>query len=304
MDLPAAVAEHAAQITAMLRKVSGNLNIRNAEDRRPVAINKQVFLGEEFRQLWDRIKYRTTFRVQFDPERLIDVCAREIQTQLVVGKARFITQTVELQIDRGGVQASEAREGATFYDAHDFELPDIITYLQNETNLTRRTVVEIRRRMRLFIVDGIKYTKIGDEHFYAQEPFESNELYGYLSRNMLESTQSVYDHVVYDSDVEEAFARKFEDSGDVLVYAELPGWFKVDTPLGGYNPDWAVLVQVEGRPQLYFVVETKGNTFLDALRETERAKIDCGRKHFDALGNEARFTMASTYEDFLAKIAE
>ena len=158
------------------------------------------------------------------------------------------------------------------FEAQDYELPDIISYLQNETNLTRRTLVEIlkqcgrledfknnpqkfieqasaiiKRQMQIFIVDGIKYEKIGDEHFYAQELFEENELYGYLSKNMLESQKSVYGYVVYDSDVEAEFAKSFELSDDVKVYAKLPDWFKIDTPLGSYNPDWAVLVEMDGQ---------------------------------------------------------
>ncbi len=115
---------------------------------------------------------------------------------------------------------------------------------------------------------------------------------------MLESKKSVFDHVVYDSDVEAEFARSFELSDDVKVYAKLPGWFKIDTPLGSYNPDWAVLVEMDGHERLYFVVESKGGLFTDALRPTEQAKIDCGREHFKALGTDARFTVANNYDTF------
>ncbi len=115
---------------------------------------------------------------------------------------------------------------------------------------------------------------------------------------MLESKKSVFDHVVYDSDVEEEFARSFELSEEVKVYAELPGWFKIETPLGSYNPDWAVLVEMDGQERLYFVVESKGSLFTDALRPTEQAKIDCGREHFKALGNDVSFTVADSYETF------
>lgn len=155
--------------------------------------------------------------------------------------------------------------------------------------------------MRLFIVDGIKYEKIGDHHYYAQELFEENELFGYLSKNMLESEKSVYDHVVYDSDVEEEFAKSFELSDEVKVYAKLPGWFKIDTPLGCYNPDWAVLVENDGQERLFFVVETKGSLFTDALRPAEQAKIDCGREHFKALGTDVDFAVANGYQTFSDK---
>ena len=96
-----------------------------------------------------------------------------------------------------------------------------------------------------------------------------------LQLHMLESQKSVYDYVVYDTDVEAEFARSFEQSDDVKVYARLPDWFKIDTPLGSYNPDWAVLVEMDGQSKLYFVLETKGILFTDALKPIERARIDC-----------------------------
>lgn len=329
VDLPEGVEEYGEQIVAVLRKVSGNLNIKNANDRKQVQLNKAVYLGEEFKQLWDRIKYRTTFRVNFDPEELVRKCVDEISKNLVVGKARFVYRKSQLEIDRGGVQAHEVRESTHVSDARDYQLPDVVSYLQDATNLTRRTLVRIlvesgrlhdfannpqkyieqvseiiKRQMRLFIVDGIKYQKIGDKAVYAQELFEENELYGYLSKNMIESQKSVYDHVVYDSDVEEEFARSFELSDDVKVYAKLPGWFKIDTPLGGYNPDWAVLVESDGqRRRLYFVVETKGSLFSDALRPTEKAKINCGREHFKALGQDVGFAVAKDFDTFVEQLA-
>ena len=325
--LPEGIEEHGEQILAVLRKVSGNLNIKNANDRKQVQLNKAVYLGEEFKQLWNQIKYRTTFRVSFDPEKLVRKCVDEISKNLVVGKARFVYRKSKLEIDRGGVQAHEVRESTHVSDARDYQLPDVVSYLQDATNLTRRTLVRIlvesgrlhdfannpqkyieqvaeiiKRQMRLFIVDGIKYQKIGDNAFYAQELFEENELYGYLSKNMVESQKSVYDYVVYDSDVEEEFARSFEVSDDVKVYAKLPGWFKIDTPLGGYNPDWAVLIERDGQDRLYFVVETKGSLFSDALRPTEKAKIDCGHEHFKALGQDVGFAVAKDFDTFVEQI--
>jgi type III restriction enzyme len=153
--------------------------------------------------------------------------------------------------------------------------------------------------MRLMIVDGIKYTKLGDEEYYAQELFESEELTGYLSKNMIESKKSVYEYVVYDSANEESFATSFENNNSVKLYAKLPGWFKIATPIGTYNPDWAVLIEVDGKDKLYFVLETKGDTMFDTLRPTEEAKIKCGRKHFEALGNEVAFEDIDSFNDFI-----
>ena len=328
VDLPEEMVDYSEQILNVLRKVAGKLNIKNADERKKVKLNKAVFLSEEFKQLWERIKYKTTFRVDFDSKRLIEKCVDEIRKTLIVGRARFITRTATLDVDRGGVSADMVHETTSIYDARDYDLPDLVSYLQNETNLTRRSIVDIvlgsgrlqdfknnpqkfieqvaaiiKHQMRIFIVDGIKYQKIGDQHYYAQELYEENELYGYLSKNMLESKKSVFDHVVYDSDVEADFAKSFELSDDVKVYAKLPGWFKIDTPLGSYNPDWAVLVELDGQPRLYFVVESKGSLFSEALRVSENAKIKCGRKHFKALESDVEFMVANNYTTFSEKVS-
>jgi type III restriction enzyme len=323
VELPDTFAAQAEPITRILKKVAGKLNIKDGNKKETVRLNKAVFLGKEFKALWERIKYHTTFRVDFDVEDLIQKCSEEINQNLVVGRTRFVTQTTTLDIDRGGVQTGKLLEQRALYEGRDYRLPDIVTYLQNETNLTRRTLVEIlkrsdklqefkanpqkyieqvstiiRHQMRVFIVDGIKYQKIGNDHYYAQELFERNELLGYLGQNMLESKKSVYDHVIFDSDVEEGFAKSFELNEDIKVYAKLPPWFTIDTPLGSYNPDWAVLVEMDGAERLYFVVETKGSLFTDALRPTEQAKIDCGRRHFKALNTEVDFAVVNSFKSF------
>jgi type III restriction enzyme len=225
------------------------------------------------------------------------------------------------------VAAQEVQESVAVFDGRDYPLPDVVGYLQNETNLTRRSIVEImlrsgrledfknnpqkyieqvagiiKRQMRLFIVDGIKYHRIGDQDCYAQELFEENELFGYLSKNMIPSAKSVYDHVVYDSDVEQEFAKSFEQSENVKVFAKLPGWFTIDTPLGSYNPDWAVLVEMDGQQRLFFVIESKGSLFSDALRPIEQAKIDCGKAHFEALGTDVGFAVANNYAAFSGEL--
>ena len=329
LDVPPGYAEQARQIANVLKKVAGKLNINDADKRTQVSVKRAILEGEEFKALWNRIKYRTTFRVDFDPEKLIQKCAEEIDKGLVVGKARFVYRKSQADITRGGVAMSDPTQSTHVYDARDFELPDLLTYLQNETNLTRRTLVAIlkqsgslpkfknnpqkyieqvaaiiKQQMREFVVDGIKYRKLGDSHVYAQELFETEELYGYLHKNMLESTKSVYDHVVYDSAVEAEFARQFESSDDIKVYAKLPGWFKIDTPLGSYNPDWAVLIEIDGQDRLYFVVETKGTPLLGALRTAEQAKIKCGQAHFEAIGNEVQFTLANNFERFSEVVSQ
>jgi type III restriction enzyme len=152
------------------------------------------------------------------------------------------------------------------------------------------------------IVDGIKYQRLGDEHYYAQELFQTEELAGYL-KNTLKVQKATHDHIVYDSTgIERGFAEELEKNEAVKVYAKLPAWFKVPTPLGTYNPDWAVLIEKDGTERLYFVVETKGSLFKDDLRGREGAKIVCGKAHFKAIAadeNPAHYVVASKLDDVL-----
>jgi type III restriction enzyme len=157
------------------------------------------------------------------------------------------------------------------------------------------------------LVDGIKYQRIGDEAYYAQELFNQEELTGYL-KNMLPATKAAYEYVVYDSGgVEKGFAEDLENNDSVKVYAKLPGWFRVPTPLGTYNPDWAVLVEVDGAEKLYFVVETKSSLFDEDLRDKESAKIKCGKAHFEALSiseNPATYMVARNIQDLMARVVK
>ena len=154
------------------------------------------------------------------------------------------------------------------------------------------------------LVDGIMYQRIGDEAYYAQELFNQEELTGYL-KNMLPANKAVYEYVIYDSDgVEKGFAEDLERNDAVKVYAKLPGWFRIPTPLGTYNPDWAVLVEVDGTEKLYFVVETKSSLFDEDLRDKESAKIKCGKAHFEASSageNPVTYIVARNIDDLMAK---
>ena len=120
---------------------------------------------------------------------------------------------------------------------------------------------------------------------------------------MLDADKSVYEKVIYESDTEARFADDLEKNAAVKVYAKLPGWFTVPTPLGSYNPDWAVLFDTDEGERLYFVVETKASTLLDDLRLVEAGKIACGRAHFQALQvmeSPTRYEVASSVDQLLA----
>ena len=152
----------------------------------------------------------------------------------------------------------------------------------------------------------IEYQRIGDGEYYAQELFQEKELRGYIDNMLMNTEKAVYEHVVYDSDVERNFASELERNEAIKVYAKLPGWFKIPTPLDNYNPDWAVLlVGNDGQERLYFVVETKGSLFSDALRPIEEGKIKCGKAHFLSLAvgeSRAEYVVERSVEGLLSRL--
>jgi type III restriction enzyme len=331
--LPQQFEAQKAQIAELLRKVSGRLEIKNADDRKQVRLRKgqdgkAIYLSDEFKALWDRIKHQTTYRVQFDNAKLIADCITALQKAPAIAKARLQWRKADIAIGKSGVQATEKAGAATVVlDESDIELPDVLTDLQDRTHLTRRTITSIltssgrlddfkrnpqhfielaaeiiNRCKRLALVDGISYQKLGDQHVYAQELFEKKELTGYLKNMLMDTEKSIYEHVIYDSTTERDFADALEKNEAIKLYAKLPGWFKVPTPLGTYNPDWAVLLEQDGAQRLYFVIETKSSLFTDDLRDKESAKIECGKAHFKALAvgeNAARYVVARSVDDVL-----
>lgn len=329
LSVPEEFAAQLPQVKEILRKLAGRLDIKNADERKTIRTRQAILHSEAFQALWNRIKHKTAYRVKFDNEKLLADCAKAIQDCPPIAKARVNVRKANLAIGRGGVIVGEMANAAPItLEERDIELPDILTDLQDKTQLKRSSLVRIltesrrlddfarnpqqfielateiiNRTKRLALVDGIKYRRIGDEHYYAQELFEREELNGYL-KNMLAVEKSVYEHVVYDSGgVERGFAEQLENNEAVKVYAKLPGWFKVPTPLGAYNPDWAILVEQDGAERLYFVVETKGSLFADDLRDKETAKIKCGEAHFEALAvadTPAKFVKATRLEDAMA----
>lgn len=333
VQLPEAFEPHRDAVVAILRKLAGRLEIKDADKRRDaIPVRRAVLDSPEFKALWDRIKHRTTYRVQFDNDKLIEDCIEAVKESPRIAKARLQWRKAGLAIGQAGVQATE-QKGASIVslDETDIELPDILTDLQDRTQLTRRSIQRIliesrrledfkrnpqqfieqtaeaiNRCKRLALVDGIKYHRIGDGEYYAQELFQENELRGYIGNMLMNTEKAVYEHVVYDSDVERDFATELERNEAIKVYAKLPGWFKVPTPLGTYNPDWAVLVVGEdGQERLYFVVETKGGLFTDALRPIEEGKIKCGKAHFQSLAvgeTPAEYVVERSVEELLSRL--
>lgn len=328
ISLPEVFSEQENGIKDILRKLAGKLDIKNADERITIRTREVILESEEFKALWERIKHKTTYRVEFDNDKLVADCARAITDGPVITKTRARFRMANIAIGKGGVDAHRKSESSfTSITECNIALPDLLTDLQDKTQLTRKSLVKIliesrrlsdfkknpqefihiaceaiKRTKQLTLVDGIRYQRIGDEHYFAQELFQQEELTGYL-KNTLETKKSVYEHVVYDSaEVEKRFVEDLESNEAVKVYTKLPPWFKVPTPLGTYNPDWAVVVEDEGQEKLYLLVETKASCWWDDLRHKEGAKIACGKEHVAVLAvgkNPAKYIRAISVSDMM-----
>jgi type III restriction enzyme len=209
-----------------------------------------------------------------------------------------------LALEKSGVTSMMLRDAKATV-AFTGALPDITAYLQNEVDVTRATLVRILREsgrlaeflvnpqkfmdtivpllkgaLHRLLIDGIKYEKLPDQE-YSMRLFENPEILSYLN-NRLEVQKSVYDAIVYASEVERKFAETLDQRTDIKLFVKLPNWFKIETPLGTYNPDWAILKHDD--TVLYLVRETKSTKNYEKLRIPEAEKIRCGRKHFEAIG--------------------
>lgn len=327
IEVPEDFIEVVRQILDVARSKVKSLDIKDAKDKVEVKVVKEA-LADDFLELWNKIKYKTTYKIDFDSDKLIELAANgnesfdgvnSIQTR----KGTYLYKKGMVEVSQAGVKADESSESsvrATTSGA--YKLPDIITFLQNETSLTRKTIVAILQSVNnldsfknnplsymnqaakiinaiknQLIVDGIEYTRTSDE--YEQTLFSTETLNAYLgekgnSVKVDESKQkTVYDYVVTDSSIEKDFARKAEMDDNVKFYIKLPDWFKIRTPLGPYNPDWALLYEEDDEQHLYFIVETKGDTSFEQLRPHERAKILAGEKHFKAVDTDIKFKRVS-----------
>ncbi len=334
--VPEAFHEQQQVIARLLRKLTKGIEVKDADKAKPVKIRREVLDSPEFKALWNRIKYRTAYQVEFDPDALIDSCVEAMKASTFApGRARLLWTKAKLGIDKAGVHARDEKMvgSPSTLGGQGIPLPDILTELQDATGLTRRSLAAIlteseqlyqfeaspqafikatadliNRKRREAIVEGVKYERLGDSEYYAMSLFDDQELRAYIGENTVASTKSPYEHVVYDSGgVEKTFAEFLEGSDAVKLFAKLPSWFKIPTPLGTYNPDWAVLVDTDEGERLYFVIETKGSLDPTDLRNTEAAKIHCGRRHFEVLadvpsvvadGGPVRYDVATKGGDF------
>lgn len=296
-----------------------------ARSRKAATLRKQYMLKPEFKGLWDQIRRKTRYRVSIDTDNLLDGVMPEIN-EISVGTPRVAITKAEIEVGEVGgadtftaLQMSAAKTVSSLHGR--FPLPnlvDLMDHLMINTSppmrLTRRTLLEVfrrttnqeaglanpqdfasaavkllKRRLRDVLVDGVVYSENGEWFDQSQFEPEIDSWEEYL----VPADHALYDHVIVDSRIERRFVEGLEKRDDVKLYVKLPQWFTVPTPVGDYNPDWAIVIEErdefgaaeDGKELLYLVRETKDVDRIEALRPDERRKVECGRRHFTgALG--------------------
>jgi len=281
-------------------------HVVNRNNRKTLKINKMVYLDDEFKKLWDKINPKTTYSVEYDTDVLIEKASKAIREMERIEKIKIVYKKAEVDIQEKGIVTKELRiqETTASYGEDKVNLPDILAYLQKETELTRNTIVRIlissgrieefplnpqkfmdsvarliKNELHQLVVDGIKYEKIAGQE-YEMRLFEETEIISYLN-NLIEVKKSVYDAIEYDSEIEKRFAESLDMRDDIKLFVKLPSWFKIDTPIGTYNPDWAIVKHEDDT--LYLIRETKGIKDFEKLRNIEADKIRCAKRHFREL---------------------
>lgn len=299
-------AEQEAEIITVLQSYQLERHIKKDEEPKRLKINKQIFLDPEFENLWNKIKHRTTYQVNYSTDTLIANAIKSITEMEKIEAVKVSYREDIVGIEKKGVTTTNTKANEIKIEYTGI-LPDILAYLQKETELTRATLVKIlsgctriaefainpqkfmdavaaiiNRELHKLMIDGIKYEKLTTGQVeWSMQLFREEELKDYFEQ-CLAVNNSVFDRVIYDSEIERKFAEDLDKREDIKLFVKLPSFFKVETPIGTYNPDWAIVKHNDDT--IYLVRETKSTKNFEKLRNSEADKIKCGRKHFAAIG--------------------
>lgn len=318
--LPEELAPHAEQILALVDSVFSAAQLPDVGDDRKPKTNplNANFKKKEFQELWGRINRRAVYRVEFDSEELIANCIKTLNKELRVSPLQY---TIQIGIQGDQITDAQLKQGDGFQlqttstETHNASIHSMVKYdllgkIAENAHLTRSTVAIIFKALEPAIFAQFKQNP---EHFISEasrlineqkatiiiERLSYDEVAGSYDTNIFTAGQSkqdftkaseklknhIYDYVITDSKTERAFVTELDTSAEVVVYAKLPRGFLIPTPVGDYNPDWAISFKEGAVKHIYFVAETKGSMSSMDLREIEKTKIECARKFFDKINH-------------------
>lgn len=303
-------------------------------------IDENKLAMPEFKALWSKINAKSVYVVDFDTDELITKAIDSLNSKLHVSKIYFkvesgtmdaIKSKDELLSGTSFVKEKSASYGVSVAANSNVKY-DLVGKLVDETGLTRKAIIAILQGIKpavfnqfkdnpeefiikaaslindqkaTAIIEHITYDVL-DEH-YGMDVFTDPTIKGKLGKNAMKAKKHLYDHIVYDSDNEQKFAAELDISSDVAVYVKLPDGFYISTPIGKYNPDWAIAFHKDNIKHIYFIAETKGTldslVFKDHTSTPEKAKIHCAREHFKAISSgNVVYDVVDSYKSLLEKV--
>ena len=335
VEVPEEYEEFKDKIIDTVKQLSKEIEIKNKNEKVKVSRNNKVINSEIFNTMWNKIKQKTIYSVHLPLDEMKALAISYVRDMPKIESEKIRRERIKINVDEKGVTANENTiKKNSVADINEYEeivYPDFIRRLQDSTALLRSTIIEIIAKSgrlqdfyvnpELFIkqvsvaitkakkeklINGIQYHKLENEFYKQEEIFDDTELYGYKDKNIVDVSdpdKNPFDHVIFDSIIERQFAAACDEDEEVKLYAKLPSTFKVDTPFGGYNPDWMVVIQREGEEhRLYFIAETKGSTDEEQLKGAEKNKIFCGRKHFEVVDTELKYEVVDALMTLKDKI--
>ena len=312
------------------------IKLENRSKAREAHFDADKFKKAEFQELWKRINVKTYYTVDFETQDLIDRSINELNAKLFVTQIRVVVTTGTME----RIESKEALlkgEAMKVTESHDSKLRevvgssvkyDLVGQLVESTQLTRKTIVAILKgisektfnmfkanpeefiiktaaiinsQKALSVIQHIAYHRMNAT--YDSDIFSADPIRGQLGQNAIESNKSLYDLVVMDSKNEVQFAEQLEMKEDIVVYSKLPRGFYINTPMGHYNPDWAIVFKEGELKHIYFVAETKAALLSGENRGVEEAKIECAKRHFASIsGNSVKYDLITSYDHLLSVI--
>ena len=312
IDLPEQYAEYEDDVINIVNACKMETIIKRKRKRVARKLNKELYAAPGFEEFWDKITQRTTYRVKFERQALVDACVNRIKTAPRIEPIRIQVTRTKMTMTRGGTKGSTlGSRGANLTGS--YPLPDIVAQLQEATSLTRKTIIDIltasgrlgeflhnpndfikmvstciQEELAHVVVEGIQYEKIGGSIYELRELQEDGleEKDRFLDQlyKVTNTGKTDFDYVVFDSAVERQFAEYLDGLEDIRLFMKLPDKFRIPTPVGDYNPDWAIIKTKDGQDRLYLIRETKSSLDPTKRRPGENAKINAAIKHFEAIG--------------------
>lgn len=343
-ELPEELEAHRDAVFALIDTVFNGRAIDDMfSDGRTPKRNRlnENFQRKEFQELWRRINRKAVYQVEFDSVALVQSCINRLESELQVAPLQYLVTEGALSDD---VTDENLRDGSAFVQgkirsesgksAHSRVSYDVIGSIAQNTDLTRKTVGEIlagiqpakfgefAKNPEQFIADAShliqeqkataiieKLTYDAVEERYDSELFTAGETGNDFKKATEKLKNHVYDYAIVDSKVERDFVRDLDTSAEVVVYSKLPRGFLIPTPVGDYNPDWAIAFKEGGIKHLYFVAETKSDLPSMKMRELEQTKIKCARKFFDEIGrrindNSVKYDVVTSYSELMTLVKD